>query len=63
MTDTTNAVPNPGSDEAISKGCKCAVIDNHYGKGFLNGKGERLFWMTQGCPVHDPIPINKAIAP
>lgn len=54
MTDTTNAVPTPGSDEALSKGCKCAVIDNHHGQGRPTPVGGRLFWVTYGCPVHAP---------
>jgi len=41
-------VPNPGSKEALELGCICAVLDNDYGRG----KGP--FWMTAGCPVHDP---------
>ena len=41
-------VPNPGSDEAIGIGCICAVLDNNHGRG----KGP--FWITGGCPVHDP---------
>jgi hypothetical protein len=41
--------PNPGSDGAIEMGCTCAVLDNGHGKG--NGP----FWITGGCPVHDPV--------
>jgi hypothetical protein len=28
-SDTTNAVPNPGSEEAILRGCTCPVIEGH----------------------------------
>jgi hypothetical protein len=42
------AVPNPGSDEAIKQGCTCPVLDNNHGKGLGNG----LFWMNKDCPMH-----------
>jgi hypothetical protein len=45
--------PNPGSPEAIEKGCKCPVMDNHGGKGFTMGKENGiLFWMVTSCPLH-----------
>lgn len=48
--------PNPGSDEAISLGCKCPVIDNGHGRGWMGGikddDGETIFVYTVGCPVH-----------
>ena len=50
LTETTNAVPNPGSDEALQRGCKCARIDNGYGKGYLGRPG--VFVYTEGCPLH-----------
>lgn len=43
--------PNPGSKEAQEMGCKCPVVDNHCGKGFMMD-GEISFWYTQDCPVH-----------
>ena len=49
---TTNAVPNPGSDEAIAAGCTCPVLDNAHGKGYYGKAG--VFVYTVGCPVHDP---------
>lgn len=52
MGDTTNAVPNPGSDEAILRGCICAVLDNAHGRGFQGRPG--TFVITCGCPVHAP---------
>jgi hypothetical protein len=47
-------IPNPGSDEAIKKGCTCPVLDNGYGSGcgWKGEDGEALFWITQGCPLH-----------
>jgi len=47
-------VPNPGSQEAINAGCICAIYDNYHGEGFYYGGTEKCFWITQGCPVHDP---------
>jgi hypothetical protein len=41
-------VPKPGSDEALALGCICPVVDNDY------GRGRGPFWITDGCPVHDP---------
>jgi hypothetical protein len=45
---------NPGSDEAIKKGCICPVLDNGHGKGCgWNGDdGNPCFWITEGCPIH-----------
>jgi hypothetical protein len=51
-SETTSAVPNPGSQAAIAKGCTCAVMDNHYGKGQPMPDGSRQFWMSDDCPVH-----------
>lgn len=49
---TTNAVPNPGSNEAIAKGCTCPVIDNGHGRGYYGQPGVYVY--TVGCPVHAP---------
>lgn len=48
---STNAVPAPGSAEAIARGCRCPVIDNHHGIGrpTLNG---RVYVIVAGCPLH-----------
>lgn len=45
-------IPNPGSKEAVQMGCKCAIMDNHYGRGYHGKAGQ--FAITGGCPVHDP---------
>lgn len=39
---------NPGSKEAVDKGCLCPILDNHHGKGLGNG----MFWRNQKCPLH-----------
>lgn len=50
--------PNPGSEEAVKKGCTCPVIDNARGKGFpwpdAEGNLATSFWITSGCPLHAP---------
>ncbi len=45
-------IPNPGSKEAIDQGCKCPVIDNHYGKGIPTGD-ENQFWISEECQLHN----------
>jgi hypothetical protein len=51
-----NKLPNPGSDEAIKKGCTCAIMDNAYGRGAWGtqdkAEEEKLFWINGGCPLH-----------
>lgn len=42
--------PKPGSDEAIAIGCKCPVIDNAHGAGYMGQPG--IFVYVEGCPVH-----------
>ena len=51
----TNA-PNPGSRDAIAKGCTCPVMDNGHGRGYMGGvkdkDGNALFVYSASCPVH-----------
>lgn len=49
---------NPGSQEALDLGCKCPVIDNHYGRGVPYPEGP-AFWYTEGCPVHTASPKDS----
>jgi hypothetical protein len=49
--DITSAVPNPGSDEAVAKGCTCPVWDNTRGRGIATSTG-LAFWISDKCPVH-----------
>ena len=46
--------PNPGSAEAVKRGCQCPVLDNHHGKG-VNG----MFWVTEDCPLHRSLPAPE----
>jgi hypothetical protein len=45
-----SATPNPGSDAAIDAGCRCPVLDNGHGRGYMGIAG--LFVYVQSCPVH-----------
>jgi hypothetical protein len=44
---------NPGSKEAQDAGCTCPILDNEYGKGVYVENGKPVFWIVQGCPLHD----------
>ena len=50
MSEPTDAVPTPGSPEAIARGCTCPVLDNGHGRGYMGQPG--IFVCTDGCPVH-----------
>jgi hypothetical protein len=51
MTDSQKT-PNPGSPEAVSKGCRCPVLDNANGRGYMGVEG--IFVYTSCCPLHWP---------
>lgn len=42
--------PNPGSDEALDKGCTCPVLDNNHGKGWM---GTDQYVVSFDCPLHN----------
>lgn len=48
--------PNPGSPEAVTKGCKCPILDNANGKGYMGSYADKdggpVFVMMQNCPLH-----------
>lgn len=52
--------PNPGSDEALERGCRCPVLDNAHGRGYMGGMkdddGNTVFVIVGGCPLHWPDP-------
>lgn len=53
----TAGAPNPGSAEAVARGCTCAQLDNHRGRGAWGGvvrdvNGDPIFWISPGCPLH-----------
>jgi hypothetical protein len=43
---------NPGSQEAIERGCICDPVQNQLGDGQLGGSGSRLFRPDDNCPLH-----------
>lgn len=51
LFDKPTFSPNPGSWEAVEKGCTCPTTDNNYGRGVDMGDGP-MFWYTASCPVH-----------
>ena len=54
-------ITNPGSSEAIESGCLCPLMDNARGLGIPGSTGssnEPLYWINQGCPLHDAEKIN-----
>ena len=44
--------PNPGSTEAYSQGCSCAVLENAHGRGAYEIDGVPQFWYDAACPMH-----------
>lgn len=49
----TTKPPNPGSDEAVSAGCTCPVLDNNHGAGiYTTENGVTAFVFDTGCPLH-----------
>ena len=42
-----DAVPTPGSDEALELGCRCPVVDNGHGR-----RQDGRFTMSLACPLH-----------
>jgi len=44
--------PNPGSDEALKRGCRCPVMDNCHGRGYYAGRPGIDFVVVEDCPLH-----------
>lgn len=48
--------PTPGSDLAIEHGCRCPVLDNAHGKGWMGGRtdanGKVQYVISELCPIH-----------
>lgn len=52
-------IPNPGSKEAILRGCRCSVRSNNNGNGaFLRNDGVKLFWYSPKCKLHEHSEAN-----
>lgn len=41
---------NPGSPEAVAIGCRCPILDNGHGRGYMGQAG--VFVYAQPCPLH-----------
>ena len=52
MGEISPGHPNPGSEEACAKGCKCPVLDNGH------GRGPGPFWINEDCPLHGRGPTS-----
>jgi len=52
--------PNPGSDEAIARGCRCSAEDNKRGEGYTVLRGDdvpddlrgTVYVVHPNCPLH-----------
>lgn len=42
---------NPGSPEAVAAGCVCPILDNCYGRGYMNQKN--VFSINVDCIIHN----------
>lgn len=49
--------PNPGTHEDKEIGCTCPVIDNHYGRGYLNDS--KTFIYNMSCKIHGKTTFKK----
>lgn len=56
MNESEN-VPPPGSEEALKIGCKCPVLDNVNGKGYMHCAD--LYVFSLECPLHCPKEKSK----
>jgi len=65
MKDITNScifcktyIPNPGSEQAVEKGCTCPRMDNAHGRGYYCDDGS-MFVYNMDCPLHKDLKIKK----
>jgi len=49
--ETTRPMYNPGSADAVARGCTCDLIKNDFGRGKLDHDGVG-FLCAETCPVH-----------
>lgn len=56
LTGSPEPPPAPGSPEAHKNGCTCPTADNGYGRGSgkFNPDSTPVYWITGGCPLHNP---------
>lgn len=53
IKEPKEAMLRPGSPEALASGCRCPVLDNAHGAGYL-GLG-KVWVMQMDCPLHGGI--------
>jgi len=55
--------PAPGSPEAGEQGCRCPVLDNARGYGYLGIGPTAGWWRSGNCPLHGtPLVEQKPLA-
>lgn len=55
-----DSIPCPGSKRAQELGCICPVEDNAEGEGAYMADNGPVFYVTEGCPIHDsPVKIPE----
>jgi hypothetical protein len=50
MSEPEQKQPSPGSDEAVAKGCKCPILDNAHGTGYM--QMANIYIINEECPLH-----------
>lgn len=52
----------PGSNVAREKGCKCPILDNARGKGYLGGvqdsSGKTMYVISEACELHGAVLLD-----
>ena len=51
-------IPNPGSEQAVEKGCTCPRMDNAHGRGYYCDDGS-MFVYNMDCLLHKDLKIKK----
>ena len=51
--DLNAKYPWPGSENALSEGCKCPVVENDFGE-FDRDDG---YWVDDSCAIHGVQPV------
>lgn len=51
----------PGSEEAQAQGCKCPVIDNNRGRGYMGIPGKYV--IMGNCELHWPEFLETEVEP
>jgi hypothetical protein len=63
----SNSIPKPGSVDAVEQGCTCEPYVDETGEVWEETQDgiivPALYWITDGCPIHDPDGYEDAIKP